>query len=205
MLHSFLWCKPHSSCCSCWAWVFIGCEELLCSVFCPKQLHTSQAKTRRRHLFKQLKPEQVVDKLPTTQGVWLEHIRRAHVQVQALYSDTDTQSLSYSISSPFRIGSVFWHLSSPAQLHSSVHTRLCRLQEHLREHLLVDSTLVDPQLHRMSWRTAPGAGVSFVSNGSSLTYCIWHLSVTGSGTTEFTIRSWDQTLNWTCARRMCSN
>ncbi len=124
---------------------------------------------------------------------------------RSLYSDTGTQSLSSSISIPFRIGSVFWHLSSPAQLHSSMQTRLCRLQEHLREHLLVDLALVDPQLHRMSWRTAPGAGVSYVNNGSSLTYCIWHLSVTGSGTTEFTIRSWDQTLHWTCARRMCSN
>ena len=133
----------------------------------------------------------------------LEHIRCP--QVQALYSDTDTHSLSSSISSPFRIGSVFWHLSSTAQLHSSVQTRWHRLQEHLREHLLVVSTLVDPQLHRMSWRTAPGAGVSFVSNDRSLTYCIWHLSVTESGTTEFTIRSWDQTLHWTCARRMCSN
>ena len=100
---------------------------------------------------------------------------------------------------------MFWHLSSPAQLHSSVQTRLCRLQEHLREHLLVDSTLVDLQLHRMSWRTAPGAGVSFVSNGTSLTYCIWHLSVTGYGTTAFMIRYWDQTPHRTCARRMCSN
>ena len=205
MLHSFLRCKPHSSCCSYWAWVFIGCEELLCSVFCRKQLHTSQAYTIRSHIFKQLQPDQGVDKLPTTQSVWyrLEHIRRP--QVQALYSDTDTHSLSSSISSPFRIGSVFWHLSSTAHLHSSVQTRWYRLQEHLREHLLVVSTLVDPQLHRMSWRTAPGAGVSFVSIDHSLTYCIWHLSVTESGTTEFTIRSWDQTLHWTCARRMCSN
>ena len=89
--------------------------------------------------------------------------------------------------------------------HSSVQTRWYRLQEHLREHLLAISTLVDPQLHRMSWRTAPGAGVSFISNGRSLTYCIWHLSVMESGTTEFTIRSWHQTLHWTCARRMCSN
>ena len=78
--------------------VFVGCEELLCSVFCRKQLHTSQAKTIRWHLFKQLKPDQGVDKLPTTQSVWfrLEHLHRA--QVQALYSDTDTHS------SPFRIG-----------------------------------------------------------------------------------------------------
>ena len=48
---------------------------------------------------------------------------------------------------------MFWHLSSSAQLHSSVQTRLFRLQEHLHEHLLVDSTLLDPHMHRMSWRT----------------------------------------------------
>ena len=57
------------------------------------------------------------------------------------------------VSSAIRIGSVFWHLSSSAQLHSSVETRLFRLQEHLHEHLLVDSTLLDPHMHRMSWRT----------------------------------------------------
>ena len=55
-------------------------KEFSCSVFCPEQLHTSQAKTVGWHLFKQLKPDQGVDKLPTTRIVWLEHIRRAHVQ-----------------------------------------------------------------------------------------------------------------------------
>ena len=60
--------------------MFNGSEEFLCSVFCPEQLHTSQAKTVGWHLFKQLKPDQGVDKLPTTRIVWLEHIRRAHVQ-----------------------------------------------------------------------------------------------------------------------------
>ena len=57
------------------------------------------------------------------------------------------------VSSAISIGSVFWHLSSSAQLHSSVQTRLFRLQEHLHEHSLVDSTLLDPHMHRMSWRT----------------------------------------------------
>ena len=193
MLHSFFRCKPHSSCCSYWAWVFIGCEELLCSVFCRKTTSHIPSKDYK------------VASLQTTETRWRSGQAPKYSQVQALYSDTDTHSLSSSISSPFMIGSVFWHLSSTAQLHSSVQTRWYRLQEHLREHLLVVSTLVDSQLHRMSWRTAPGACVSFVSNDHSLTYCIWHLSVTESGTTEFTIRSWDQTLHWTCARRMCSN
>ena len=123
------------------------------------------------------------------------------------YIQTKILSHCHHLYQVHSIGSVFWHLSSPAQLHSSVQTRLCRLHEHMREHLLVDSTLVtlNQQLHRMSWRTATGAGVSFVSNGTSLTYCIWHLSVMGSGTTAFMIRYWDQTPHWTCARRMCSN
>ena len=52
----------------------------MCSLFYPKQLHTSQANTIWWHPFKQLKLDQGVDKLPTTRIVWLEHIRRAHVQ-----------------------------------------------------------------------------------------------------------------------------
>ena len=82
-----------------------GGEEFLCSLFCPKQLHITLAKTIRWHIFKQLTPDQGVDKLPTTQRVWLENIHRA--QVQDLYSDTDTQSSSSFISSPITIGSVF--------------------------------------------------------------------------------------------------
>ena len=82
-----------------------GGEEFLCSFCCPKQLHITPAKTVRWHIFKQLKPDQGVDKLQTTQSVWLEHIRRA--QVEDLYSDTDTQSLSSFISSQITIGSVF--------------------------------------------------------------------------------------------------
>ena len=58
-----------------------------CPVFCPEQLHTYQAKNVGWHLFKQLKPDQGVDKLPTTRIVWLEHIRRAHVQLSVLSRD----------------------------------------------------------------------------------------------------------------------
>ena len=60
--------------------MFNGSEELLCSVLCPEQLHTSQANTEGWHLFKQTEiPHQCADKLPTNRIVWLEHIRRAHV------------------------------------------------------------------------------------------------------------------------------
>jgi hypothetical protein len=64
-----------------------GCEEFLCSLFCPKQLHISKAKNLRWYLFKQQKPNQGVDKLPPTQGAWLEHIRRAHVQASVWSQD----------------------------------------------------------------------------------------------------------------------
>ena len=38
----------------------------------------------RWFLFNQLKDEQGVDKLPPTQGPWIEHIRRAHVQADIM-------------------------------------------------------------------------------------------------------------------------
>ena len=61
--------------------VLKGCEELsLCTVFCPKQLHVSQYNTLWWHIVKPLKPDQELDKLPTTQSVWLEHTRRSQVQ-----------------------------------------------------------------------------------------------------------------------------
>ena len=41
--------------------VFKASEEFLCSLFCPKQLHTSQANTIWWHPFKQLKLDQGVD------------------------------------------------------------------------------------------------------------------------------------------------
>ena len=64
-----------------------GCEEFLCALFCPRRLHITQAKDLRWHLFKLLKPEQGVDKLPPTHGAWLEHIRRAHVQASVWSQD----------------------------------------------------------------------------------------------------------------------
>ena len=74
--------------------MFNRSEESLCSVFCPEQLHTSQAKTVGWHLFKQLKPDQGVDKLPTTRIVWLEHIRRAHVQWSVWSQDLIVNSVA---------------------------------------------------------------------------------------------------------------
>ena len=81
-----------------------GFEEFLCSICSPKQLHLSQTRILWWHIVKQLKPDQGMDKLLTTQSVWLEHTRRS--QVQTLYSDADPQSLSSSISNAITIGSV---------------------------------------------------------------------------------------------------
>jgi hypothetical protein len=67
--------------------VLRGCEEFLCSLFCPGRVHIGQAKMLRWFLFKQLKDEQGVDKLPPTQGAWIEHIRRAHVQANIWHQD----------------------------------------------------------------------------------------------------------------------
>ena len=64
-----------------------GCEEFLCSLFCPKRLHITQANNLRWHLFKQLKTDQGVDKLPPTHGAWLEHTRRAHAQANVWLQD----------------------------------------------------------------------------------------------------------------------
>ena len=49
--------------------VVTGCEQFLYSLCCPKQLHKSQTKTLGGHLFKQLKPDQGVNKRPPTPGV----------------------------------------------------------------------------------------------------------------------------------------
>ena len=79
--------------------VLKGCEELSCSqytVFCPKQLHVSQYNTLWWHIVKPLKPDQGLDKLPTTQSVWLEHTRRTQVQAWPSF-----------VSSAISIGSVF--------------------------------------------------------------------------------------------------
>ena len=71
-----------------------GCEEFLCSVLGSKKLQTTNAKQLRWDLFKQLKPDQGVGKLPPTPGAWNEHIQRAHVQARewpqdlTLYPDT---------------------------------------------------------------------------------------------------------------------
>ncbi len=67
--------------------VMRGCEEFLCSMFCPSGVSIGQAKRLRWCLFKQLKDEQGVDKLPPTQGAWVEHIRRAHIQCHMWLQD----------------------------------------------------------------------------------------------------------------------
>ena len=52
------------------------CEEFLCSLFCPGGVRIGEAKMRRWFLFKQLRNEQGVDKLPATHGTWIEHNTR---------------------------------------------------------------------------------------------------------------------------------
>eukprot|EP00918_Siedleckia_nematoides_P010740 GHVU01023493.1.p1 GENE.GHVU01023493.1~~GHVU01023493.1.p1 ORF type:complete len:196 (+),score=12.03 GHVU01023493.1:75-662(+) len=60
--------------------VLLGCEQFLTSLFRPTKLTTSSAKELRWHLFKGLKEDQGVNRLPPTPGVWAEHIKRAHLQ-----------------------------------------------------------------------------------------------------------------------------
>ena len=67
--------------------VIAGCEEFLCSLFCPKKEKISKADKLRWNLFKHLKPEQGVDKLPPTPGAWMQHIRRAHYQANIWSQD----------------------------------------------------------------------------------------------------------------------
>ncbi|XP_014665031.1 PREDICTED: uncharacterized protein LOC106807252 [Priapulus caudatus] len=67
--------------------VIHGCEEFLCSLSCPSGVHIGQANMLRWFLFKQLKDEQGVDELPPTQGAWIQHIRRAHVQANIWHQD----------------------------------------------------------------------------------------------------------------------
>ena len=76
MLSSILCFKLYCTCRTGWTWKGVepsaegieGCEEFLCALFCPRRHHVTQAKDLRWHLFKQLKPDQGVDKLPTTHG-----------------------------------------------------------------------------------------------------------------------------------------
>ena len=61
--------------------------EYLCSLFYPGGVRIGEAKMRRWFLFKQLRDEQGVDKLPATHGAWIEHMSRAHVQVNISHHD----------------------------------------------------------------------------------------------------------------------
>ncbi|KAG0711912.1 hypothetical protein GWK47_019569 [Chionoecetes opilio] len=64
-----------------------GCQAFLCSLFCPKGTKLSRASSLRWHLFKKMKPEQGVDRLPPTQGAWKQHILRAHLQARIWAQD----------------------------------------------------------------------------------------------------------------------
>ena len=68
--------------------VLRGCEEVLCSLFCPGGVHIGEAKMLLCFLSKQLRDEQGVNKLPGTQGAWIEHMRCAHVQAIIFFYGT---------------------------------------------------------------------------------------------------------------------
>ena len=67
--------------------VIKGCEEFLCKLFCGKGMNIKEAKDLRWYLFKQLKADQGVEKLPPTPGAWAEHVRRAHLQARIWHQD----------------------------------------------------------------------------------------------------------------------
>ena len=81
MFHSLPWFKPHSSCCTYWAWIRSwtvswsaqGMRRIVLTVLCPKQLHVSEYNTLWWHILKLLKPDQGLDKLPTTQSLVRTH------------------------------------------------------------------------------------------------------------------------------------
>ena len=60
--------------------VLSGCELFICRLFNSKTDTFSDAKQLRWHHFRNLKPNQGVEKLPPTQGAMHEHIKRAHLQ-----------------------------------------------------------------------------------------------------------------------------
>lgn len=64
-----------------------GCEEFLMSLFRPKNMNSISAKELRWKLFKALKEDQGVNKLPPTPGAWCEHIKRAHMQANIWAQD----------------------------------------------------------------------------------------------------------------------
>ena len=64
-------------------------------------MKVSQAKDLRWLLFKQMKPDQGVDKLPPTPGTWAEHIRKAHLQANIWSRDI---SLDPDIPDPLTLG-----------------------------------------------------------------------------------------------------
>lgn len=67
--------------------VVSGCEEFLCTLFCPKGQNITTARDLRWHLFKRLKSDQAINKLPPTHGAWKEHIKRAHLQANIWQQD----------------------------------------------------------------------------------------------------------------------
>ncbi len=64
--------------------VFSGCEKFMCQLYNSTICKASQL---RWHMFKQLKSNQGVEKLPPTQGAMIEHTNRAHLQAHVWAQD----------------------------------------------------------------------------------------------------------------------
>ena len=97
-------------------------RRIVLTVLCPKQLHVSQYNTPWWHIFKPLKPDQGLDKLPTTQSLIRTHPSLTGPGIAILCIKCNYHWLCVLTLVIF--GTI-------AQL-----DELFRLQEHMREHLL---------------------------------------------------------------------
>ena len=87
--------------------VVCGCEEFICSLFCPDEIHIWEAMTVRCFLFKQHRGDQGVDKL----GAWIERMRCAHVQAPDYGISLDPLTLGMEIPRPKSIVPVLYRVA----------------------------------------------------------------------------------------------
>ena len=64
-----------------------GCVALKSFFALVISVRIGETNMRRWFLFKQLRVEQGVDKLPATHGAWIEHMRHDHVQANTWHHD----------------------------------------------------------------------------------------------------------------------
>ena len=125
-----------------------GCEELLCSIFCPKQLHLSQTKTLWWHNLQPTENQSRIGQTPNYSEC-LVRIHPSPTGPDVIFRHRSSIIIILYIKCNYHWLCVLTLIIS-GTIAQFVQTRLFRSQEHLREHLLGDSTLLDPQLHRMS-------------------------------------------------------